>query len=484
MLRQKKINLYKNILRDFIRYLPSKLIPALIGILSVPIFTRLLSLEKYGEFQIFYTSLIIISSIFFSWIPSMVTRFYIRVEFNFLYKFLKSTLYKSIFVGIISWLLYSLFFVDSPNYYIIIISGILWLFAQANIEFYSSWLRVINLFKEYSYVSSLRSLIGLTISVYLIYSTTLDGWGIILGQVFSMILIFVFLPKIIIKKDKNVYKSLDSSETKSSILKFGIHAAFINIITTLLSVSDRHIINFFHGEKLVAIYSASYDLSEKTVFFMNAVLILSSSARGIKIFDEQGENKAIDFLNNLLKIYVLLVPGIVFGVCLLYPQIANILFPEEYYAGVSVFPIVAIGGVLIGIMHRYSLLLTFHKKNNLILKASIIAFISNLLLCFVLIPRYAIIGASISTTIAYGIWFLAIKYYARKFKSPSFPFKSFIKVLVILTLLFFLFNWVVSVVEINSIIEIISAFIVYNIIYYFLLLIFGEINFNQIFKSK
>ena len=54
----------KNVIKDSILYLPSKLFPALFGLMTAPIYTRLLTIKQFGQYQILLITLTIISSFF------------------------------------------------------------------------------------------------------------------------------------------------------------------------------------------------------------------------------------------------------------------------------------------------------------------------------------------------------------------------------------------------------------------------------------
>jgi O-antigen/teichoic acid export membrane protein len=200
------------------------------------------------------------------------------------------------------------------------------------------------------------------------------------------------------------------------------------------------------GAESVAIYGASYDLAEKTVFFANSMLLLSSSVIGFKIFEKEGEVKAADFLSRLMRLYLLAAPPLVVALAILSPHIVALLLPDQYQAGTLVIPIVALGGLFVGVLHRYSLLLSFHKRTDTIMWCSAGALLMNLLSCALLIPKFGIIGAAISTTIAYAAWLLFIRLAAMQYHGPKFPWKTMMRCCLALLILSAV---MVSILQIN-----------------------------------
>ncbi len=61
---------------------------------------------------------------------------------------------------------------------------------------------------------------------------------------------------------------------------------------------------------------------------------------------------------------------------------------------------------------------------------SVGALIVNLVACMLLIPSYGIIGAAMSTTIAYASWLLLVRLAAMKYHGPTFPWGTLLRVII------------------------------------------------------
>ena len=94
----------KEVLSDFVKYLPAKVVPALVGILAIPVLTRLLPPEQYGQYLLVMTSLILISSFCISWLVSVTIRFYVVYGVNSLYRVCRPLLIAGIIGGCFLWL--------------------------------------------------------------------------------------------------------------------------------------------------------------------------------------------------------------------------------------------------------------------------------------------------------------------------------------------------------------------------------------------
>jgi len=65
---------------------------------------------------------------------------------------------------------------------------------------------------------------------------------------------------------------------------------------------------------------------------------------------------------------------------------------------------------------------------------SVAALLVKLISCFLLIPRMGLLGAAISTPIAYASWLIFVRLAALKYLGPSFPWTTFIRVCAALLL--------------------------------------------------
>lgn len=473
----------REIVRDAIIYLPAKVIPALTGVISIPILTRLLSPEKYGQYLIAISSLTLLSSLCISWIVSIIIRYHVIHGVAILHDFSRRLLVYSIFIACVLWTLFTVFFNNTLSGNYLYIAGVMWLISNGLFEYYSGWLRARNFAKNYSISLSWKSLASLLGSLGFIFLGYNRGDGVIFGAVIAIFLALLILPKCAVRKEQSIPQSSSNILSTKSILRYGLPAAFTNFSIIALSLNDRYIIKMLLGEDFVGIYGANYDLAEKTIFFANSLLLLSSSVIGFKIFEKEGETKASNFLSKLLRLYIIFALPLVFAISILSQILLPILLPSKYSQGFIVFPIIAFSGLLVGIMHRYALLLSFHKRTDYILISSIIALVANIISCIFLIPKFGLIGAAIGTLIAYTCWLIIIKKFASKFLCPVFPWRTLICAIISLAPMSFVMITLIKIVNNGIIALFLSGFFGLSI-YFISLICLKEIKKTEIQSLK
>src|SRR5690554_6823419 len=69
-------SIFKKLSKDVVKYLPSKFIPAFIGLISLPIYTAIFSPDEYGIYSMVISAVGLISSIISSWLSHSALRYY------------------------------------------------------------------------------------------------------------------------------------------------------------------------------------------------------------------------------------------------------------------------------------------------------------------------------------------------------------------------------------------------------------------------
>ncbi len=446
--------------------LSSKIVPAFIGILTTPILTNLLSLNEYGSFTLLFTVLTLIFTFSSSWVTSINIRFYPKFPSSNLDSFLNILLLYSIIVSIILWTSCYFFYykIDIFQFYI----GILWILFNTIFDFLINKLRVRNNLSIYSIILSLKPLLSLVLTyVLLIYYR--KSFDIIL---ISQIVVTAVLSIYVSIKIKNLNEQeINSNINYQILLKYGLPVAFSNIIIFLLSYADRFIIFRFLGFEKLGIYSAIYDISEKSIFFINSLILLTTSINSFKIFENFGKIKTKNYLQNVLNLYIIFIPFLILIFFLSENIILKYIFPESYQEAFKLFPYISIGGFLVGIMHRFSIILSIYEKTSLIFKTACIALLSNIAFNFILIKYFDISGAVISTVLTYFLWLILIKKESDKFLIIQFPYKIIIQIFSLCIIIFLIFNNLILNLINNEIFKMLIILILVPILYFSYILV-------------
>jgi O-antigen/teichoic acid export membrane protein len=196
------------------------------------------------------------------------------------------------------------------------------------------------------------------------------------------------------------------------------HLAFsIPLIPGMLSEwivnsSDRYLIAFFLGAAAVGYYSPGYSLAS-TLGMVSAPLVTLLPAVLSKHYDDNNIGDVRTIFTYSLKYYAGIVLPCVFALSMLSKPLLLVLTTPEIAAnGYLVIPLVAAGTALIGAQSVVLVILQLKKKTAVIGTIWILAAVVNFGLNLLLIPYLGLIGAALTTFIAFLLAFVLMIHYA------------------------------------------------------------------------
>ncbi len=408
--------------REALLYLPAKVVPALVAVLAIPLLTRLMSAEQYGEYSLALTLATIVHALVSAWLVSTALRFYVlwndRGVARLLFLLLPA-------VAVLAGLTYLLAAVLQRGQWTInalLMAGVLLVVSMAAFEFLTSLLRARSLALSYSSYVVWRALGGFSAGIALFWWTPLGATGIVLGLALAMLLALPFLLRSTLRPSEWPIAAAPKGMV-GELLRYGLPTAAITAASAGLSYASRFTLESSHGLAAVGVFSANGDIAEKTVFFLNSTFLLSSSVMGFKIFDEKGVEAGRIFLAQLMRFYLLVAVLPVVMLAVAAPDIAALALPATYTDGWQVIPLVSIGALLVGVLHRYSLLMSFHRRTDLVMYSTLVGLFVNLCVGLLLIPPLGVAGAALSNLVGYTAWLAATRIMARRFQPLPFPWR-------------------------------------------------------------
>lgn len=165
----------------------------------------------------------------------------------------------------------------------------------------------------------------------------------------------------------------------------------------VLNVSDRMMISRMVNNSAVGIYGTLYTVSSISLMVWSAI-----NASFIPYLYENIEKK-----NSGVKKYSLMLMGsyAIIAVLLTFvaPEIVRILATEEYYESIYIMPPIAGGVFLTCVSNMYSNVLIYYKKTPYIMYSAVTAAVVNVVLNLIFIARYGYMAAAYTTLAAYII---------------------------------------------------------------------------------
>lgn len=257
----------------------------------------------------------------------------------------------------------------------------------------------------------------------------LAGWktdallaGFVLGNCSTVAFMRIWRPALRGRFDRALFGRLFTFGWPSSVT-----AAFMQISPAF----QRYTLDLVAGSSAVGLYAVSQDFSSQTL----SVLIGSISLAGIPMAykaKDQGGPGALEaqLLENSRLIFAVTVPAAV-GLAVLAGPIAHFFLGARFRAGADVImALIAIAALVAGLRTYY-----FDQAFELALETrpqALISFVGTcavILFSVVLIPRYAAVGAAVSSLSASVLWLTLSIIWGRRVLPMPIPVRSLLKTL-------------------------------------------------------
>lgn len=478
----------KRTVKDSLIYLPSKVIPAIIGILLIRILTNLFTPEEYGFYQITLSTFGLIRVFSMIWLSTSVTRFYLNFKNKEKENIFFSTLLICALGGAIltaggSYFINLLIFKSRINPILFslinlaIIASIFSSLFEIFVVVYRAGLEP----KKYTFYWVLFSAGKPLIGIGLITLSNFRVDGIILG-----FLIVPLILDIIIFAKLNLHKIISLSDISSSVLKefalYGIPISFSFLSFWILSLSDRYLIEFFRGSAEVGLYSVGYTISEKTLNFIYMILMLAAYPNIVANWEQYGDTYTQKLITALSRYYLFICMPILVILVIIPDKMLLIFSNSNFIAGARVLPFIAIGIFFYGLTQYVLKGFELHKQSVKIAALALTAGITDIALNIFLIPRYGFLGAGISSCIAYLVYFVLSIYAVRHEMPWQPPYKSILNIILAATIFGVFLHFVTF--KIQNLFSISFVIIPSGVLIFFLLLLFlKEIEKSEIQKG-
>ena len=232
----------------------------------------------------------------------------------------------------------------------------------------------------------------------LIFKLNINGYfiSIFLSSFISSILALSIL-------NSSYILSFDYFKKYWNLLKFGLPFVPSYIFLYLMNSSDKWFIFHYHGLSNTGIFSVG-----AKVIFVITVAVTTFRTAWLPISMEAMESKGGDiFFIKISRIYWLISLSFMMIIILFSKFIVQIIAPAQYSDAWLIASILIWQPLFFGYYLIASIGIWKTKKTYLFLYLSILSSLVGLILNYLLIPKYSIVGASIATSLTFLFWIVS-----------------------------------------------------------------------------
>ena len=372
--------------------------------LLLPIYTNIFSLEDYGIISLIYTFLGFMNVVLHYGLDASLLKHYMPADSeerktilsnaygSFLITTILFSLLLIIFRNNVSGLLFG---INLPNITLLVV-GIL--FFDVLWSIHVLILRAEERPVYFSIISFLNVLSTLALNILFVIYFELGIYGVLLSNLITSGVIFLITVPIILKRSS--IKSLSLKYWKK-MMKFGVPFLPAGIFSMILELSDRYILRYLTDIETVGLYNAGYKLG---LLILLIVMGFNMAWQPYFLKKEKEERKYIADVTTL----VFAVLGFSWILLLLWSDTMVKMkfgdfsfFGEQYWEATSIVPIIGLAyvfhaGYLIQLPGVYLL-----EKTGWIPWVRGMGALSNIILNFLFIPEYGIVGAASATCLSF-----------------------------------------------------------------------------------
>ena len=391
--------------RHLVAYLPVYLAQALVGFGSVAVFTRILSPDEYGRYMLILAGASLAATLVFTWLDAAIARHHARSDargslpghlWTAWRIFGGLALCASLVAGLAIWLTPLTDELKTAISFAIastIIRSGLSVALETRRAAGEAW--------RYSLLETFTLSGGFALGIVFILAGGMGAAGPFAGLALASLVALAIDAPVLLSKAKR-----DRADAKRALVFFayGAPVAVSLIFEHLLSVGDRFVIAAFLGEAATGAYAAGYGVADRSLSIIFLWLGAATGPLLIKTLEHQGRAAAQDVARKTAGLMALIGFPAAAGLALVAEPAARLLIgPEIALAAAAIMPFIALSGLMNGIMtHYFHEAFVLGRRPKVMAGVMLVAAAVNLALNLILIPRFGIMGAALSTVFAYG----------------------------------------------------------------------------------
>lgn len=390
--------------RGVLGYLPVNIVQGVVGLLTIVLFTRVLSPEQYGVYALAFSVGSLTQTVLLTWTEAAMARFLAtRTEDDRLADHF-TTLFR-LWIGAAQAVPAACVLVMllplTPPLKVAVVAALASTLVNSLMKLAQERRRAAGEVSGAAMLSMAQTAGGFLVGLALALAG-LGGAAPILGVgTLSALCVLLVLP--------GELKRMTGGRFDRALAKvyaaYGLPVSLSLILALVLASTDRLLLGAFLDEATVGVYHAGYSLGSRTLDVVFIWLGMAGGPALIQALERGGQPALKEAAREQASFMTLLTLPAATGLALVARPLADLMIGEALREGAShVTPWIAASGWLSGVTTYYLLqAFTLAKRTPLLIVSMSAPAVVNVILNLVLIPRLGLDGALWATTISYGL---------------------------------------------------------------------------------
>ena len=388
----------------------------IISFLLIPLYTKCLSTSEYGTFDLISITVSLLIPILTLNIVQSVMIFSLDEKNDKEQIFsISIRIVINSFLIIVFFVLLNHFFLWFPvieewKYFFVFI-----FLGSAISDIIQNFAKGLEEVKAYTISGVIGFFITVMLNVVLLVYYEMGLLGFFIASLVGLYIQIVYLT-IKIKCWKYLTYSYVDETLKKQLLSFSIPLIANTVSWWIIGSSDRYSVSYFCGVSAMGVYSVAYKIPQ----ILSSIITIFGQAWGISAVKDFDINDKDNFFVNVYNLYSCFLCIMCSLLIIMDKPIASILYANSYYEAWKYVPFLLLGVVFQGLGGYHSAVFGAVKKPGVLATSSIGGAVINVALNIVLIYWLGVIGAAISTFIAFFSMWLFRMIFMRRYININF----------------------------------------------------------------
>ena len=385
--------------RQIIGYIPANVIPAIISVLMIYVYTRVLSPAAFGVYSYIFSAVIVLQSSAFYALPTAVLRFFPGAAAADRRDGLLKEAYVVFYVMgalIVAVCVPAGLLIDLPDTY----RQAAWLalpmlLFRSLVQLNQSVNRSGNLMRRYNTIECLQAVLGFALSLAAMSVVGYRAEAIVMGLLIAAVICSAIDIRLLALPFRRAVGALDKAELVR-LVEFAWPLVAVAATTTILQNSDRFLLGSLAGVDVLGIFAVAYNLVERPTTLICTSISTATFPMVVQVLELQGRAAArIQAGRNGIALLAVALPTCV-GLALVADSLAASLVGPAFRTGVAALvPIMSFAALARGLRTHF-IDHAFHLSGRplLMLWTYVPATVLNIALNLYVVPRYGMFGAA------------------------------------------------------------------------------------------
>ena len=423
----------KSVLKSFVDYFYGNFVVLLLGFISLPLITRVLSADEYGRTAMFQSAVSVIYIFAILGLDQGYIRYFYKEGISRKRLFLQCLYPPLILIAGLTCIYfcfshtfnYILFERDAKDVTLLVVGYVI---TSVFERFVFLNIRMDQKGKLYSNLNILSKVLYISFIVTFVKFLGDDFRVVLYALTLPLVIVTIMLMGRFLYVNRGEKVSLrnvtDGNITERELLTYSIPFIPMLLMEWLLSSMDRWSIRFFNDFSETGVYSAAMQIMT-IILTVKITFVAFWSPIAMEKYENESEDVCKEFFADMFEKVQFLCMCLAFGLTMTRWLVVLILGPK-YREAIRIIPFLTMMPVLSILFEMTGQGVKFVKKIKYFNYASFAAIICNLIGNAILVPKYRGIGAALATGITYIVYFAIGTYFAGKCYPVKYRMKRFV----------------------------------------------------------